>query len=528
MSNQFPNAIDYDVPGATNREPAMSALADAVSPYVGRKLAKQTFGVGGGLIAQSGPTQVLVNAGSTYVPALAMDPTTAESVLAAGVDIPPDCDGVAVVASFAASGDQTSNPAVYRAIMTAPSDGQLVSDGQRVGACVVTQLPGANAIRRQTIEACFPRPASQGAAFLRATREAADGFDLWSGDANLATLETIPVYLPEKPVTVAPASGYNSWPLVISTGSRLHCYYSKGEDHDTPSAAGRSVVARYSDDNNATWSDERVIVAGSAGVDWATCGKGTDSAGNVLLWLRRTAVVGEPTMHLYKSVDNGITFSQIAAPTFAVRVIQITDIIQVPTVGLMAFWMAGAQSGEAGRSWGTVVSANDGVTWTQSKKEDSANDLAWPTEISGAYLGDGKIMAIGRSEVTGQTTAEQSMFQLTSTNYGANFSRNRTNISDIHKSTPSVINDASGYNVYYFRRTWGSVRRRQLADTATVFSGGTSARLWPAAEPIAQFDNYTDQDAGNANACVHNGKHYVAYYLGDDTDAAILISEVTP
>lgn len=520
MSNQVEN------PSANPA--AFSAMADAVSPYVGRKLAKQTFGVGGGLIAQSGPTQVLVNAGSTYVPALAMDPTTAESVLAAGVDIPTDCDGVAVVASFAASGDQTSNPAVYRAILSAPSDGSLVSDGQTIGACVVTQLPGANAIRRQTIEACFPRPTGSGAAFLRVTREAADGFDLWSGDANLATIEAIPVYLPEKPVEVAPNDAYNSWPMIISSGARLHCYYSKGIEHDTPSTAGRSVVARYSDDDGETWSAERILVDGGGSVDYATCGKGVDSAGNILLWVRRTAVANTPTMHLYRSTDGGDTFTLIASPTFAVRVIQITDIISVPTVGLMAFWMAGALSGEAGRSWGTVVSANDGATWTQSKKEDSADDLSWPTEISGAYLGSGKIMAIGRSEVTWTASAQQSMFQLTSSNYGSTFSRNRTNISDIHKSTPSVINDASGFNVYYFRRTWGSVRRRQLADTTTVFSGGASARLWPAAAPIAQFSNFTDADAGNANACVHNGYHFIAYYLGDPSNCSILVSRITP
>ena len=49
-------------------------------------------------------------------------------------------------------------------------------------------------------------------------------------------------------------------------------------------------------------------------------------------------------------------------------------------------------------SWGTLTSRDNGATWTQTTIESGLTKAQWPTEPSAVYLGDGKILAIARTE----------------------------------------------------------------------------------------------------------------------------------
>ena len=95
---------------------------------------------------------------------------------------------------------------------------------------------------------------------------------------------------------------------------------------------------------------------------------------------------------------------------------------------------------------------DNGRTWEQKTVEAGLEKGELPTEQSAVYLGNGRILALARTEDGGASTASQ--FQLASTDDGATWTRVRTNIRDVQASTPSLIYDAEKglvYNYYYER-----------------------------------------------------------------------------
>jgi hypothetical protein len=238
----------------------------------------------------------------------------------------------------------------------------------------------------------------------------------------------------------------------------------------------------------------------------------------MLLWVRR---IGAEWNHdLYRTTD-GITFAHVATPKFDPMPVQITDIFAVPTIGLMVLWFAGNYNDDGPcHSWGTLTSSNNGTTWTQNVIESELTKAQWPTEPSAVYLGDGRILAVARSELV-DASPVRSQFQMVSSDYGATWTRAQTNISDVLASTPSLILDTETglLSNYYYHRGRGVLRRR-VVEPYYVFDNPLH---WQDSQVVATGSEAT-YDAGNVNAVAVKGAHYLAFYSGKAPDTAILVS----
>jgi hypothetical protein len=326
------------------------------------------------------------------------------------------------------------------------------------------------------------------------------------------------IYQFPKPHVVQNVSGYNSWPMMQAIGEKLVCVYSRGAGH-TIGEDSRAVYARTSTDGGKTWTPE-TVVANTPGAGEVAVGKGLDATGAMLLWVRR---IGAGWDHdLYRTTD-GVTFTLVATPKLAVKPMQITDVFAVPTVGLMALWFGGNYADDESHSWGTLTSSDNGATWTQTPIESGLTKAQWPTEPAAVYLGDGKILAIARTEQAGATSA-RSQFQMVSSDYGATWTRAQTNIGDVLISTPSLILDAKTglLRNYYYQRGKGGILRRRVVDPGSVFGNPLH---WPASEAVATGSQNTI-DAGNVNTTVIGDTHYLSFYSGKTPDTAVLVSEV--
>ncbi|MEP3930157.1 MAG: sialidase family protein, partial [Rhodopirellula bahusiensis] len=141
----------------------------------------------------------------------------------------------------------------------------------------------------------------------------------------------------------------------------------------------------------------------------------------------------------------------------------------------------------------------------------------WPTEPAAVSLGDGRILAVARTE------SGPAQFQMVSTDNGATWKRHQTNISDIYASTPSLILDAETglLSNYYYERGRGILRRRVVAPNI-VFDNPLH---WPASEAVATGSQLA-WDSGNANATFIGDTHYVSFYSGEAPDTAVMLSEL--
>lgn len=333
--------------------------------------------------------------------------------------------------------------------------------------------------------------------------------DSFTSPTGLAMVKVTPLDALAKPHVVQNVSGYNSWPMIQAIGEKLVCVYSRGTAH-TIGEDARAVYARTSTDNGKTWTTETVVANTPRYCD-IPVGKGLDSKGAMLLWVRR---IGSEWLHdLYRTTD-GVTFTLVTTPKLDPAPVQITDVFAVPKVGLMALWFAGVYGDGPSHSWGKLTSSDNGATWTQTTIESELTKPQWPTEPSAVCLGDGKILAIGRTEVGGV------QFQMVSSDSGTTWTREKTNIGDVLISTPSLIFDAKTglLSNYYYQRGRGILRRR-VVDPNSVFDNPLN---WCASEEVATGSQIA-VDAGNANATVIRDTHYVAYYSGKAPDTAILV-----
>ncbi|SFI77116.1 hypothetical protein SAMN05421753_11272 [Planctomicrobium piriforme] len=470
-------------------------------------------------LATGNPSLVLMSSGSTHVPVWSLSGgTPGQSVvgLVNGFDREYVAVKVEIVVTTTDEATNSNEQDVYRVHLSQMVANAPFTSRQVTSDCVRTPLPAAPFYSRTIVLESFSPVLPNAPLLVRIQREPADPGDTFTRPVGLAMVKVTPLKAPAQPLVVQQGAGYDSWPMLQAIGKKLVCVYSRGSGH-TIAEDARAVYARTSTDEGKTWTAE-TVVANTPGYGDVAVGKGLDSKGDMLLWVRR---VGKEWHHdLYRTTD-GVAFELLTTPKLEVPPIQITDIFEVPTVGLMALWFAGNYGNDGpNHSWGTVTSSDDGATWKQTVMESGLTKDQWPTEPAAVYLGDGRILAVGRTEV-GANSTTRSQFQMVSTDYGATWKRAPTNISDVLISTPSLILDSETGLVsnYYYHRGRGILRRR-VVDAASVFDHPLN---WPASEAVATGSAIT-VDAGNANSTVIGKSHFVSFYSGEAANTSILVS----
>lgn len=312
--------------------------------------------------------------------------------------------------------------------------------------------------------------------------------------------------------------GYNSWPMIQSVGKRLVCTYSVGVSHD-PLEAVRSTWAKWSDDGGRTWVGPHLI-ADDPECGETPIGKGLDSKGAGLFWVRSYSA--RKKYHVLYRTTDGVAFERIATPVLDPMPVQITDIVHVPGRGLVCLWFAGNYlDTDSTKSWGELVSVDDGRTWTQRTIEKGLSKSQWVTEPSFTRLPDGRLLCIARSERYDPGEALQ--WQLESVDGGFTWKRAMTNIRDVMASTPSLVYDsASGLlHNYYYERGKRTLKRR-VARPDDVWGKPLS---WPEPEIIA-YGSDSPWDSGNACATAVGRRHYIAYYTGKDPNTSVVVAAI--
>ncbi|HEY5667835.1 MAG TPA: sialidase family protein, partial [Candidatus Saccharimonadales bacterium] len=461
-------------------------------------------------IATGAPSMLVATSGSISVPGWSMSGNTAgQSIAGMVTGLPAQCAAVKIELITTNSSATTGLYHVWQIYGGQPNEGDSLSINQIIGDPRIKASPASATLQTILLEEYLPVIPSR-PLFLRIARQPADTADTWTGSVIVAGLRVTPLPAPSSPIQIQAQDAYNSWPMITAVGSKLVCMFSRGAMHGQPDIT-RQIWGSSSTDGGQTWSASSLKID-NASLDDSTVGRGLDSSGNLLLWTRQDTASNAETHSLYRSTDGGNTFSLLSSPTFANLPIQISDIFSVPTVGLMAFFHTSTPLGTS-TSWGIVKSTDDGNTWTQTTVETGLTTDTWPTEISGAYIGGGKIIAIARSN-SNNTTTIKSQFQITSTDYGATWTKAATNITDVTTSTPSLIYDGSAglLSLYYYRRGSLASLRRRVVSANTIFSSPLS---WPDPTIIATGSTSLTE-AGNVNACVLGSNHIAAFYNGPD------------
>ncbi len=352
--------------------------------------------------------------------------------------------------------------------------------------------------------------------YLSISRLTSDPADTYKGNVGLISVKIESLNSLPEAYIVEDKKGYNSWPMMQAWRGKLVCIYTRGSGH-TINEGARDTYVKVSSDNGKTWSEEKVV-SNDKNNGEVPIGKGLDEDGNLLFWIRFMGKSGI-SHRLFRSTD-GENFVHILTPKFNPMPMQVTDVFHVENVGLMSLWFTSAYDRTKRDSWGTLVSKDNGKTWTQTVIESGLDYKNWNTEQSAVYLGNGRILAIGRVEV-GDNTTEKSQFQLESCDYGKTWTRKHTNITDVYISTPSLIYDKKTGLIsnYYYQRGRGMLKRR-VVEAEKIFGNPLA---WTSPEIVA-FGSACGYDAGNVNATEINGTHYIAYYSGDKKNAKVVVS----
>lgn len=427
--------------------------------------------------------------------------------------LPLNCAAVRVeILTMNESAATNAQTAVYRVHLASLVSGMPSSAHSTDGKPVLTAIPSmARTLHTTVLDGC--RIVQPGAPLaLRIQREPDDAGDTYTSPEGLVQVKVTPLSAPPSAVAVESSPGYNSWPMIQAIGSKLVCAYSRGSGHDIGEGR-RDAYARTSTDGGRTWAAE-VVLSSDPLVGEVMIGKGLDNNGAALFWVR---CIGRPKSRheLYRTTD-GVTFTKIAVPQLDPFPMQITDVFHTPS-GLMSLWFATDYKEDGKHSWGTLVSADNGATWVQRTVESVAKKGELPTEPSAVHLGNGRILAVARTETGGGSMASQ--FQLTSTDGGVTWTRRRTNIRDVMSSTPSLIYDSKTGMVsnYYYERGRGVVKRR-VAKADAVFD---NPMAWPDPVGVAFGCEERPWDAGNVNATVIGDAHCLTYYAGTKTDTSV-------
>ena len=115
-------------------------------------------------------------------------------------------------------------------------------------------------------------------------------------------------------------------------------------------------------------------------------------------------------------------------------------------------------------------------------------------------------------------------FQITSGDSGRTWKREKTNITDVHASTPSLVFDPNSGLVanYYYQRGARKLKRR-VVNASRIFDHPME---WPEPETLAEGHEKRSFDAGNVNATVLGGRHILATYTGTEHDTSVVAVSV--
>ena len=315
--------------------------------------------------------------------------------------------------------------------------------------------------------------------------------------------KAIPIKIPQSYDTAK----YNAWPFIHELNGRLICIYTKALAH--AGSDTRSVYCKHSFDG-IVWSKEIEILTDVKAYGAVTA-IGKDNDGNLLFWLRNGGIGNSIKHELYKTTD-GYEFSKITEVSSPsdYTIEGLTSIMNIPGVGLMSFfctYLTGSTN-----VWGTITSNDNGLTWVQHPIESNLSDYDCPTEINGIYVGDGKIIGIGRREST--TGGENVLHQLESSDYGNTWTRANTNIDDIWSSTSTLMYDETSgiISEFYIRRSTGTLKLREC----NIDDIWNNPKNWPDSIDIHTFNasGESGHDGGQANGVYFNGIRIVVEYSG--------------
>ena len=309
----------------------------------------------------------------------------------------------------------------------------------------------------------------------------------------------------DKTYSVTNQKLYNSWSFVAPLYGGIICLYTKGTNHADATSAD---IYMSKSKNGVVWSEEEKIISTQNTRDTVT-GIGNDANDNIIFWNRVGDASYPDRFELYRTSD-GNTFEKISEPNFSYVCSHIGDIINIPNVGLMCFWNTYRHNNS---NFGYMISADNGLTWTQKVIQSYTEWKKCPTEFTLAYIGDNKIIAMGRSEED-----DGAMFQVTSTDNGSTWAVNTTNITDTWLSTPSFVYKDNGYlHLYYYDRKNGKLKRRvSIADN--VFNNPTN---WDESVILSSGEKWSNSGNANATKFKYNNNVLVSYYSGNDNTTNI-------
>lgn len=295
-------------------------------------------------------------------------------------------------------------------------------------------------------------------------------------------------------------ASYQSWPVIARVGATVVVAYASGAAQHQTEDDTRGVYVVRSLDDGATWS-QPIPVVNSATADESTFGIGTNSVGDLLLWVR--VVSGGFSNVLYASTDAGATWTLRATPTYLAQPILVGPIVSCLGV-LYAPCHSGPESGVAQRSWGHLVSTDDGATWAQVILGTAATDEQWPVEPRYHVSGQ-RILAVARNKVDGAP-----LWTYTSPDGGVSWTNaTATNIVDQASTPTAIVGTDDDLMIVYMDRVAGRLRAR----ASTFDAAYADPTAWPASRVVG-YGTTWPLDNGYPHAIRHGGGALVVWYSG--------------
>lgn len=325
--------------------------------------------------------------------------------------------------------------------------------------------------------------------------------DLSKQKGNIADKDSSKIEL----YTVAAPDKYTCWPRIGKVGGRLVNAYVKALQHNDPHNGVGAIYASTSTDG-INWTPSGKVIDTPNMRDGVT-GCGNDADGN-LIFIIRVGFFSNPNAYyeMYRTTD-GVEFEKISTIPHTEPLGHCGDIINIPTRGLMAFFGTYGDT----RSWGYIVSEDNGASWNRVVVESVADGFC-PMEMSAAYLGEGKILVVGRYEGKGSAA----MWQMESSDYGRTWTKKLTNIEQ-YGNTPNIIYDAKSgkISLYIYNRSTGNLEYREIASDK-IWGNPLG---WPSATILATKNS--GYDAGNVSACTFGNQQVATFYAGDSANTGI-------